>query len=267
MDKHSFVICTYKESPYLEQCILSLKRQKRPSKILISTSTPNAYVEALAVKYDIPVIVNPDPGDIQIDWNFAYNACDAQYVTLVHQDDKYSRVYSEHLFRAIEQYDDIAIFYSNYRALVTREDGEEVRNDINCRLRNLLCFPMRFSALQTRRGWKRATLRFGNSICCSSVTYNKTVLGHLDVFKSELRYCLDWDTFWEIAALRGRFYYDKRVLTYFRIHELATSMLCIRNHVREREDEIMFGKMWPRPIVKGIMHFYKLAYCNYKKLK
>lgn len=269
MKKHSFVICAYNESPYLEKCVLSLMDQedKTDSDILMCTSTPNEYVRRVADKYGIPLIVNPEKGDIQSDWNFAYNSCDSQYITLVHQDDVYSREYSKHLFEAVRKFDDILIFYSSYRALVTTEHSEEVQNDVNCRLRNLLSFPMRFSALQKKKSWKRAVLRWGNSICCSSVTYNKAMLGNMDVFQSQLRYSLDWDTYLSLAGLAGRFYYDRTVLTYFRIHKRSTSMLCIENEMREKEDYIMFCKMWPKAFAGFIMHFYKLAYRNYQNLK
>lgn len=47
MIKHEFVICAYKESKYLEDCIISLKKQKKKSNIKLATSTPNNYIENL----------------------------------------------------------------------------------------------------------------------------------------------------------------------------------------------------------------------------
>lgn len=91
------------------------------------TSTPNDYLEAMAEKYGIPMIVNPSGGDIQSDWNFAYRVCGSRYVTLVHQDDVYDPEYTQRLFCAIKKYDDIAIFYGNYRSLITRGDEENAR--------------------------------------------------------------------------------------------------------------------------------------------
>ena len=38
---HTFAICAYKESPYLEECITSLMEQTVKSEIFIATSTPN----------------------------------------------------------------------------------------------------------------------------------------------------------------------------------------------------------------------------------
>ena len=56
---HTFVICAYKESEYLEECILSLKNQTIESTIIMETSTPNDYIVDLAKKYEIPLYTNP----------------------------------------------------------------------------------------------------------------------------------------------------------------------------------------------------------------
>ena len=50
---HTFVICAYKESPYLEECVESLKNQEQQSNILMVTSTPNEYIEKISRKYGI----------------------------------------------------------------------------------------------------------------------------------------------------------------------------------------------------------------------
>lgn len=45
---HTFAICAYKESPFLEECIQSLLGQTIPSTIIIVTSTDNAYIQNMA---------------------------------------------------------------------------------------------------------------------------------------------------------------------------------------------------------------------------
>ncbi len=269
MKRHSFAICAYNESPYLEKCVLSLLNQKykEESDVVMCTSTPNDYIKGIADKYNIPLIINPDKGDIQSDWNFAYNYCDSQYITLAHQDDVYDEKYTERLMKAINKYDDIVIFFSSYRTLITFGDKENARNDINCFLRNTLSSPMLISFLQNKKLWKNLILKLGCSICCSCVTYNKKIIGEKNVFRSELKSSLDWDTYLCLAPLKGRFYRDKEVLTYFRVHQKSTSMLCIENDLREKEDYIMFCKMWPKFMANLLIKFYKLAYNNYKNLK
>ena len=66
MKKHIFVICAYKESPYLEECISSLVSQNNvETNIIVITSTPNSYIEHLVEKY--PVISIED-GVAEEDW-------------------------------------------------------------------------------------------------------------------------------------------------------------------------------------------------------
>ena len=48
MIKHTFVICAYKESEYLEECIKSVKNQSVRSKVIIATSTDNLFIRELA---------------------------------------------------------------------------------------------------------------------------------------------------------------------------------------------------------------------------
>ena len=55
---HTFVVCAYQESPYLEACICSLKKQTVSSRILIATSTPNKHIEKLAEKYGLELKVS-----------------------------------------------------------------------------------------------------------------------------------------------------------------------------------------------------------------
>ena len=69
MKDHTFAVCAYKESPYLEECIKSLKSQTIKSNILIATSTPNDYIKGIADKYEIPYYINEGEGGITQDWN------------------------------------------------------------------------------------------------------------------------------------------------------------------------------------------------------
>ena len=52
---HTFAICAYKESPYLEECITSLMEQTVKSEIFIASSTPNKYIDDIAAKYNLKV--------------------------------------------------------------------------------------------------------------------------------------------------------------------------------------------------------------------
>ena len=82
MNQHTYVICAYKESPFLEECIRSLKAQTVQSEIIMATSTPNDYIRSLADEYEIPLFVNSGPGGITQDWNFGYAQTNTPYVTI-----------------------------------------------------------------------------------------------------------------------------------------------------------------------------------------
>ena len=51
---------------------------------------------------------------------------------------------------------------------------------------------------------------------------------------------------------------------YYRVHEEATTKACIRDNSRAREEAEMFAKIWPKPVVKFLMHFYRKAYEEYE---
>ena len=57
---HTFAVCAYKESPYLESCIKSLVNQKVKSNIIVCTSTPCEFIENMAKKYDLPYYVGKE---------------------------------------------------------------------------------------------------------------------------------------------------------------------------------------------------------------
>ena len=86
---HTFAVCAYKESPYLEDCLQSLMAQTVDSHIIMATSTPNDFISSIAEQYNLPLFVNHGEGGITQDWNFAYTHADSKYVTIAHQDDIY----------------------------------------------------------------------------------------------------------------------------------------------------------------------------------
>ena len=57
-DQHTFAVCAYRESAFLEECVTSLLAQTVPSSILIATSTPNDHISGIATKYGIPLYIN-----------------------------------------------------------------------------------------------------------------------------------------------------------------------------------------------------------------
>ena len=69
----------------------------------------------------------------------------------------------------------------------------------------------------------------------------------------------------KIAKEKGRFTYIPKNLFYYRIHDGATTKACLKNQEKTQEELEMFAKFWPKPVVKLLMHFYKIGYKSYDK--
>lgn len=273
---HAFVICAYKESPYLECCMRSLRRQRVRSDLYLVTSTPSEYIDKLAAKYRIPVFVREGESSLREDWLFGWRlaAKDHSLVTIAHQDDKYHPRYTEELLKAYETYPDMTMFCSDYVVLKTEEgrlsDGttypgttEMICGDKVRFVKKILRLPLRLRGLADRTWIKKSVLMFGNSICCPSCTYNSDFIGdHL--FRSDMEFALDWDNLLDLAERPGRFICSETPLIAYRVHDGATTKACIKDNRRSQDEIAMFRKMWPDWIVKILMHYYKKAYENYE---
>lgn len=259
MNQHTFAISAYKDSPYLEACIRSLKKQTVPTDIILCTSTPSGYISGLASKYGIPVYVRDGVSGIQDDWNYAYHMADSRLVTIAHQDDMYHRDYVKILLEQFQRYPDMTMFTSNY---VNVKDGKLKNHDVELLIKRILRLPLRFPVLNHLGPVKKSVLMFGNPIGCPACTYHKAALGE-PLFTSPYKFALDWDTTLKLAGLPGRFICVERPLLYYRIHEGATTRECIMDQSRLREETEMFGKFWPGPVVRLLIHYYRKAYAFY----
>lgn len=253
---HTFAICAYQESQYLEDCIKSLLNQSVPTNYLIATSTPNKHIQSLAKKYKIPYYVRKGKSDIQDDWNFAYNQAKTELVTIAHQDDLYMPDYSK---RILNNYDPKTLMYNtDYTPYKNGADAI----DSNSKIKRILKVFTKSKFFAKFKFFKVMSLAFGNTINCPSVTYNKKLLGDT-VFTSKLKFALDWDTFLKIARQKGTSLYIPHKLVKYRIHDGATTKKFIVNHERQTEDLLMFTKIWPKWIAKIIMKFYVKSYNTY----
>ncbi|MDO4277465.1 MAG: glycosyltransferase family 2 protein [Lachnoclostridium edouardi] len=260
MTKHTFAICAYGDSPYLEACMKSLVSQSVKTNIILCTSTPSQYIEKLAAQYKIPVYVRQGESDIQDDWNFAYDKADSPLVTIAHQDDMYGKDYVKTLLKYYGKYPDMTLFTTDYVTVKERDlKGKKLVEWVKVILR----LPLRNPKWNHFTWVKKAALMFGNSICCPACTYQKKILGdHL--FQSEFRYTLDWDTLLSLAERKGRFICVERPLIYYRVHSGATTKKWIQNNKRSEEELAMFAKFWPKPAVQALEYFYKKAYGAYE---
>lgn len=158
--RHTFVVCAYKESPYLEKCIESLMKQTVESRIIVATSTPNGLISDTCEKYGLTLRVNEKHTGIAGDWNFAMEQADTELVTIAHQDDIYYPAYSESILKSYA--DDALIIFTDYAEI---RNGKTVLANVNLRIKRILLFPLRIRALQKSPFIRRRSLSLGNPIC------------------------------------------------------------------------------------------------------
>lgn len=258
--KHVFSICAYKDSPYLESCIRSLKAQSTPSYIILCTSTPSPFIYEMAGKYEIPVHVRDGESGIKDDWNYAYSMADGELVTIAHQDDMYHRDYASCLMNAYKRYPDMTVFTSDY---VIVKNGELITGDTMLWIKRFLRAPLRVPVLNHRSLVKKLPLMLGNSVCCPATTYQKKALGE-PLIQSAYQFVLDWDNLLRLSCEDGRFICVERPLLYYRVHDGATTKACIMDNRREQEEEEMFRRFWPASLARLLMGLYRSAYNEYE---
>lgn len=248
--KHTFVICAYKESPYLENCIRSLLKQTVSSEIIMVTSTPNEWIEKNSEKYGIPLYVNTGEGGIAQDWNFAYQHCDSDYVTIAHQDDLYFEHYTEKILENVTS--DSLIAFSDYGEI---REKQIITKNRNLMIKKILLFPLRNQWLQKSVWVRRRVLSMGNPICCPAVTYVKKNLPE-QLFHVNFRSNVDWETWEALSGKKGKFVYVAQPLMGHRIHDGSETSATIQENLRTNEDYEMFRKFWPDFIAKKLARIY-----------
>lgn len=262
MENHTFVICAYRKSPYLEDCIKSLKKQKSESIIKLATSTPSEFLQRICARYNIEYCVREGVPGIASDWNYAYSLAETDYVTIAHQDDIYLPEYGRQVTRRFEEDDksEPLIVFTDYSEL---KNGRESKGGINLYIKRMLLAPIRNRNNNYRRWRKRFVIRFGNSICCPSVTYNKRMIDRIlkeedrDVlFNEHFRSNLDWECWEWLSCKEGGFSFIPIILMSHRIHEDSETSATIKDNERGVEDYEMFVRFWPRWVAKTITKVY-----------
>lgn len=238
---HTFAVCAYKESPYLEDCIQSLKAQKVRSNIIIITSTPNMFIENIAKKYKVPYIINTGEGGITQDWNFAYAQAGTKYITITHQDDVYQEDYLSEAIKLMGKAKKPLIFFSDYFEI---RGGQRVEKNRLLTVKRMMLVPLRIRAFQRSRWVRRRILSFGTPICCPSVMFASENLPKI-VFQNRFRACEDWEAWEIISRLSGSFVYCTRMLVGHRIHAESETSAIIGDNKRTEEEYQMYCKFWP----------------------
>lgn len=249
-ENHSFVVCAYKESPYLADCIRSLKNQSIKSSILVTTSTPNEYIESICKRENIPLLVNHSNPGIASDWQFALSSAKTDLVTLAHQDDIYKPEYTEKMLKKVNKAKHPVLYFCDYSEL---KNDKEVKHNKLLFIKRLLLIPLRmFPSLVFMR---RLSLSFGCPICCPSVTYVSEIIKR-HPFESSMKCDLDWEKWEELSKEKGKFVYNNRILMSHRIHSESATSLLIEDNTRSEEDFLMFERFWNEKTAKLLTKKY-----------
>lgn len=252
---HTFVVCAYKESPYLSECINSLVSQTRSTSIIVVTSTPNKYIESTCRRFTVPLYVGNHQSGIARDWTFGLDSVDTPLVTIAHQDDVYKPCYAERMLALINSADRPLIYFCNYSEI---RNGVEVIDNKLLRVKRAMLLPLSVDMFKSSKLIRRRILSLGSPICCPSVTFVRPNLME-PIFTEGLKCDLDWQAWERISRLSGEFLYDSKVGMSHRVHEGSETTTLIRDDTRSKEDLFMFSQFWPSWVARILTKAYSLS--------
>ncbi|MBU0683823.1 MAG: glycosyltransferase family 2 protein, partial [Candidatus Omnitrophica bacterium] len=228
-------------------------KQTVQSDVLMTTSTPSVFLENLSKKYNIPIIINPVCEGIASDWSFAYNSCRTKYVTLAHQDDLYFHKYCELCLCAVKGQKDNVITFTDYYELIK---DKFVGYNLHLLIKKILLTPFLLKRNIAFPFIKRTILSFGNAISCPTVMYNKERIGFFK-FSEKFKCNVDWDAWFRLSGIDGSFaYVDKKIMAH-RMHKESEAYLLREKGAREKEDQEMLEKFWPKKIARIMAFLYR----------
>lgn len=249
---HTFVLCAYGESPYLEECLQSLLAQSVKTSYAIATTTPNEHILNVSKRYGVPLFINEGEPGIAHDWNCAIAHAKTPLVTIAHQDDVYEPRYVEQMLDSMNRVNDPLIFFSNYGEL---RDGVPADSGKLLGVKRALLSQIQKKGSVCKRSQKRRLIAFGSAICCPSVTYNVPALPN-PLFLEGMKSNLDWEAWERFSQLDGSFVYSDQILMRHRIHVGSETSRLIRDNTRSAEDLAMLQKFWPKPVAALINRAY-----------
>lgn len=254
---HTFVVCAYRENPYIGETIASLQAQTVETNIILSTSTPNDYLREVCLKYSVPMVVNPKPNLAGDDWNYGYDSAQTSLVTIAHQDDYYDPTFVECMVETLNTYgdDEVLIGFSGYFEI---REGHRVDSNTLLRIKRILSLPLAFRMINGSKFIRKRILGFGDPICCPAVTLVKSKLGP-SPFDTTYKNSCDYKTWVDLAGKEGRFVYIRKPLMGHRIYAESATSLNLGENIRRGEDLEIMSLLWPRPIVALVNNFYALS--------
>ena len=207
--------------------------------MIIATSTPSDYSTKLAEKYKIDYHIHDKKG-IANDWNFGLSQVKTLLATIAHQDDIYEPDYAENMINAFTKSNDILIAFTDYSDLV---NGEKVPFSVNSIVKKTLLFPFVIKNKMDSQFFKKLLLKFGDPVCCPSVTFNLKLLKDFS-FSTEYSCILDWYAWYQLATEKGAFCFINKKLVRHRIHEESETTNQLSQGIRRQEEIAMLKMMW-----------------------
>ncbi len=258
---HTFAIVAYKESAHLQECIDSLLNQTIKSDVIICTSTPSAFLDEIATRNNLQLLVNPNRIDVVEDWNFALQSVNGELITLAHQDDIYHKTYAQEIISEAQANDDALIIFSDYDEIVHGKNEIYTRkNSLNFFIkRSMLRFYFCCKKKITKN--KERLLSFGNPISCPTVTFNKK---NIDDFRfgNEFSVNMDWKGWLDLSQKNGSFVWLRKILVSHRVHEASETTNGLAENRRQQEDGKIFQQLWPKPLASLLSKLYSISYKN-----
>lgn len=255
---HSFSVLAYKESPYIEEAIQSLKNQSLETNIYVCTSTPSKFLEEMCQKYDVSLHVNVSgKKGVASDYDFAFSTPKTPYVTLVHQDDIYLPNFAKATVEAISTYPKSMLLFSDY--LEVDDNAKQYKGVLIWIKKFLLFTNYGFGLSMSGEFRKRFLLALSNPICSPSVTFNRELIGEYN-FPEAYRFTIDWAAWKEFSKLEGAFTYIPKELLLHRIHPDTETALGIQDNRRFQEDLSQYREYWPEPVAQVLSRLMSISY-------
>jgi glycosyltransferase involved in cell wall biosynthesis len=252
-----FVIPAYGDSPFLEDCISSLKNQSIKASIILATSKPTQFIEEIATNHNLPLKINSDGGGIAADWNFALQQGGDQLVVLAHQDDVYYEDYSSRVLEMFQRNPDLGIAFSDSSEMIDDIEHQYPKRELIKRVLREFAF-LRAKVVRTRAA-KYRLLCLGCPIPCPSVVFNRSVIPEFR-FSTDFVINLDWEAWTRISNLAAPIGYMRGNLVKHRIHAKSETQAALSDNRRSDEDMRMFLRFWPKSIAKILHFFYRMGY-------
>ena len=252
----TFVVCAYKECAYLEESIKCLLNQTVKANVLISTSTPNEFINNIAQRYGIEVRVNPNGGQIK-DYNFAMEQADTDLIMLAHQDELISERFVERVLQELNKSKKPIIAFTNY--LEMHNDVIDTKPSTMVKIKRIMLIPLKWRWLAGTSFGKWLFQCMGDPITHPTVVCVRKEMPK-EIFREQFKASMDWDLWERLSKQKGTFVYVKDVLLYHRMNEEnQTNKLLKTTNARYEDEYDIFCRFWPKPIAKLIMHFYSGA--------